>query len=411
MDFDRTSRLMVMMFMQYFMQGAWGMTMSLVLSTHGMASNIGTASALLGLSTILSPLFVGMVADRFFASQKIMAILHLINAAVMLFVPHLIETHNTTMTLSTIFLVGLLYNPTGVLANSISFKHINGEKFFPIVRVFGTFGFIAAGILIGQMGYSDNTVTWYIASATSSALGVYCFTLPSTPPGAKGRALNLRDLLCLDALVLFRDRNFSILMLSMFVLMIPKTAFGAYIAVYLQTLGFDNAATMIQVGTAGEVVFMFLLSFVLLKTGFKATLMMGATCWVVRMLFFAYAAVDANKIFILVGLVLHGLCWDFFFTVADIYVARKARPEIKAQAQSVRFIVANGVGAMFASVICGPVFNRTVTLQGAQALPQWEHFWIYSAIIAAIASGFLFTFFKDDLSRAKTLSAVKVVEP
>ncbi|OTP79016.1 Nucleoside permease NupG [Caballeronia sordidicola] len=406
---NRTARLMVMMFMQYFMQGAWGMTLSLVLSAHGMAANIGTASALLGLSTIVSPLFVGMVADRLFASQKIMAILHLVNATVMLFVPHFIGTHNTAMTLSTIFLVGVLYNPTGVLTNSISFKHINGERLFPIIRVFGTVGFIAAGVIIGQMGYSDSTVTWYIASAASAALGLYSFSLPSTPPDAKGRAFKIRDLLCLDALAMFRDRNFSILMLSMFVLMIPKTAFGAYIAVYLQALGFGNAATLIQVGTASEVVFMFLLSFVLLKVGFKAILMMGAACWVVRLLFFAYAAVDANKIFILVGLALHGLCWDFFFTVADIYVARKARPEIRAQAQSVRFIVANGVGAMFASLICGPVFNRTVTLSEAPALPQWEHFWIYSAIVAAIVSGFFLAFFKDDLSRAKGVIRIEAI--
>lgn len=407
MDFNKTPRLLIMMFVQYFMQGAWNMTMGLVLSTYGMAAIIGSSYALLGLATILSPLFIGMVADRFFASQKVMAILHLINAGVILCVPQFIEAQDTTMTLVMIFLVGLLFYPTTALANSISFSHINGVKYFPVIRVFGTFGFMVIGFIIGQMGYSGDTMTWYIASAAGVALGLYCFTLPDTPPKAKGSTFTLRDLLCLDALSLFKDRNFSILMLSIFVLMIPKTAYSAYIPVFLKALGFDNAASMMQVGIACEVVFMFLLSFFLLKAGFKVTLMMGAVCWIVRSVLFSQAALDANMTFVLIGLMLQGFCWDFFFTVGDIYVDRKARPEIKAQAQSLRFIVSNGFGLLFASTICGQIFNHTVTEQGPQALPQWESFWMFSAIIAAVVSVFFFIFFKDDLSKQKTPAAMK----
>ncbi|HGM5491677.1 TPA: MFS transporter [Serratia fonticola] len=407
MDFNKTPRLLIMMFVQYFMQGAWNMTMGLVLSTYGMAAIIGSSYALLGLATILSPLFIGMVADRFFASQKVMAILHLINAGVILCVPQFIEAQDTTMTLVMIFLVGLLFYPTTALANSISFSHINGVKYFPVIRVFGTFGFMVIGFIIGQMGYSGDTMTWYIASAAGVALGLYCFTLPDTPPKAKGSSFALRDLLCLDALALFKDRNFSILMLSIFVLMIPKTAYSAYIPVFLKALGFDNAASMMQVGIACEVVFMFLLSFFLLKAGFKVTLMMGAVCWIIRSVLFSQAALDANMTFVLIGLMLQGFCWDFFFTVGDIYVDRKARPEIKAQAQSLRFIVSNGFGLLFASTICGQIFNNTVTEQGPQALPQWESFWLFSAIIAAVVSVFFFIFFKDDLSKEKTPAAMK----
>ncbi|HHQ6535870.1 TPA: MFS transporter [Serratia fonticola] len=407
MDFNKTPRLLIMMFVQYFMQGAWNMTMGLVLSTYGMSAIIGSSYALLGLATILSPLFIGMVADRFFASQKVMAILHLINAGVILCVPQFIEAQDTTMTLVMIFLVGLLFYPTTALANSISFSHINGVKYFPVIRVFGTFGFMAIGFIIGQMGYSGDTMTWYIASAAGVGLGLYCFTLPDTPPKAKGSTFTLRDLLCLDALSLFKDRNFSILMLSIFVLMIPKTAYSAYIPVFLKALGFDNAASMMQVGIACEVVFMFLLSFFLLKAGFKVTLMMGAVCWIIRSVLFSQAALDANMTFVLIGLMLQGFCWDFFFTVGDIYVDRKARPEIKAQAQSLRFIVSNGFGLLFASTICGQIFNNTVTEQGPQALPQWESFWLFSAIIAAVVSVFFFIFFKDDLSKQKTPAAMK----
>ncbi|GAA0499083.1 MFS transporter [Tatumella terrea] len=407
MDLNKTPRLLVMMFVQYFMQGAWNMTMGLVLSTYGMATSIGTAYALLGLATLLSPLFIGMVADRFFASQKVMAILHLINAAVILCVPQFIEAHNTTMTLIMIFFVGLLFYPTTALANSISFSHINGVKYFPLIRVFGTFGFMVIGFIIGQMGYSGDTVTWYIASASAVALGLYCFALPDTPPKAKGQTFSLRDLLCLDALSLFRDRNFSILMLTIFVLMIPKTAYSAYIPVFLKALGFDNAASMMQAGVACEVIFMFLLSFFLLKAGFKLTLLLGAICWVIRSLLFSQAALDANMMFIMIGLMLQGFCWDFFFTVGDIYVDRKAPPEIKAQAQSLRFIVSNGAGLLFASTLCGQVFNNTVTEQGPQSLPQWENFWLFSAIIAGIVVVLFRIFFKDDLSGKEVPADIK----
>ena len=407
MDLNKTPRLLIMMFIQYFMQGAWNMTMGLVLSTYGMATIIGSSYALLGLATILSPLFIGMVADRFFSSQKVMAILHLINAGILLFVPQFIEAQNTGMTLTMIFLVGLLFYPTTALANSISFSHINGVKYFPFIRVFGTFGFMVIGFIIGEMGFSGNTITWYIASASGVVLGLYCFTLPNTPPRAKGSAFTLRDLLCLDALALFKDRSFTVLMLSIFVLMIPKTAYSAYIPVFLKALGFDNAATMMQVGIACEVVFMFLLSFFLLKAGFKITLMLGAVCWIIRTLLFAHASLDANMMFVLIGLLLQGFCWDFFFTVGDIYVDRKAAPEIKAQAQSLRFIVSNGVGLLFASTVCGQIFNSTVTEQGPEALPQWETFWLVSAGVAAVVSVFFLIFFRDDLSKRKTDLSLK----
>ena len=179
-------------------------------------------------------------------------------------------------------------------------------------------------------------------------------------------------------------------MLSIFVLMIPKTAYSAYIPVFLKALGFDNAASMMQIGIACEVIFMFLLSFFLLKAGFKITLL------------FAHASLDANMMFVLIGLMLQGFCWDFFFTVGDIYVDRKAAPEIKAQAQSLRFIVSNGVGLLFASTVCGQIFNTTVTEQGPEALPQWETFWLVSAGVAAVVSVFFLIFFRDDLSKRKT---------
>jgi len=144
---------------------------------------------------------------------------------------------------------------------------------------------------------------------------------------------------------------------------------------------------------------MFMLSFFLLKTGFKVTLMLGAVCWIIRSLCFSYAAVDSNLLLVVLGLLLQGFCWDFFFSAADIYVDSKAKPDIKAQAQGLRFIVSNGVGLLFASTICGQIFNHTITDVGSQALAQWQSFWIYPAGVAAVVSVLFFIFFKDEVSK------------
>ncbi|MEQ5287613.1 MFS transporter [Providencia huaxiensis] len=402
MSVNITSRLLIMMFVQYFMQGAWNMTMGLVLSSYGMANIIGNAYALLGLATIMSPLFIGMIADRFFSSQKVMAVLHIINAGVLLTVPQFVETQNVGMTLLLIFIVGLLFYPTTALSNSITFSHINGVKMFPVIRVFGNFGFMVVGFIMGEMGFSGSTMTWYIAAGAGVVLALYCLTLPDTPPKAKDQPFKPRDILCLDALSLFKDRYFAILMFSIFVLMIPKTAYSAYIPVFIKALGFDNAASMMQIGVACEIIFMFVLSFVLLKFGFKITLALGIGSWIIRTILFSYAAMDTGTMFIIIGLLLQGLCWDFFFTAGDIYVDKKARPEIRAQAQGIRFIVSNGAGLLFASTVCGYIFNNTVTETGAASLPQWVTYWHYPTVVAAVVLVFFLIFFKDDVSKKKT---------
>ncbi|WP_261639956.1 MFS transporter [Erwinia mallotivora] len=405
MDIKKTPRLFLMMYAQYFVQGAWNMTMGLVLSTFAMSSIIGTAYGALGLATILSPLIVGMIADKFFSSQKVMGTLHLINAAVLLLIPKYILSHNNTMFLVMIFIVGLLFYPTAALANSISFRHASGVKTFPIIRVFGTLGFISIGFILGQLGFSGSIMTWYIASVSGVCLGLYCFTLPNTPPKDKGGEFKIADMLCLDALSLFKDKNFSVFMLSTFFLMIPKTAYSAYIPVFLKSLGFDNAASMLQIGTFFEIIFMFVLSFFLMKFGFKNVILLGAICWIIRCFLLSHSATDNHIIYILIALMLQSFCWDFFFTAGDIYVDSKAGEKIKAQAQSLRFIVSNGLGLMFASTVCGRIFNNTVVLNDVQEMSQWKDFWIYPMIIAAIVSLCFFVFFKDGSKKQVNSSA------
>lgn len=394
------ARLMSMMFIQYIVQGAWVLTLGLVLSSHGMADIIGTAYAVLGIATILSPMFVGMVADRFFATEKVLAIMHLLLAAVVYVTSIWIQDQNSTLTLVGIFFVGLIYYPTVALTNSISFRHVDGPRYFPVIRVFGSIGYVVLGLFIGEMGWSGSINTWYVASISAIIMGVYSFTLPHTPPKMAGAPLSVRDILCLDAMSLFKDKYFTIMMISILVLMVPKTAYSAYIPVFLNALGFDNAASMMQIGVAMEVLFVFFIPFFLIRCGFKVTLMLGMICWAIRSVLFSEAALSENYSYTLVilGLFLQGVCWDFFFTVADIYADKKAGPNIKAQAQSLRFIASNGVGLFFASSICGYIFNHQVTDTSSAGLPQWETFWLFPAGIALVVFIAFWIFFKDDVS-------------
>ena len=268
---------------------------------------------------------------------------------------------------------------------------------FPYVRVFGNIGFIVIGLLMGHYEIFDNVIVFKIAAISSIVCGAYCITLPNTPPAAKGSKLNLRTILCLDALSLFKDRYFTIFMLATFVLMITKTAYSAYIPVYLKVLDL-NSANMMQLAVVTEVLFMVLLVWMLKKYGFKVVIMLGIIGWVVRMFIFSHAAISEDYlIYILIGLVLQGVCWDFFFTAGDVYVNAKADASIKSQAQGLRFIVSNGFGVFMASSLVGAINNRVVTEnQMPAAGEQWAEFWIYPGIIALIVGVMFWIFFKDN---------------
>lgn len=391
-------RLLVMMFLQYFVQGAWNMVIGAVLAAYGLKEIVGSTYSVLGIATILSPLFIGMIADRFIASQKVMGVLHLLNAIVLFSLPNFIESGNNTGFLAMIFIVGLLFYPTTALANSVSFRHIDGVKWFPIVRVFGTIGFMTVGFTMGEnlLNIAKTTETFVLAAGASVIYGIYCFTLPNTPPAAKNKKISIREILCLDALSLFKDKYFSIFMFSTFVLMISKTAYSAYLPVYLPVLNLDPAS-MMQIATLTEVIFMVFLAFLLGRFGFKKVILFGAISWIIRSIMLSQAAVSDDYLLYVVGaLLLQGLCWDFFFTAGDIYVDKKAKPEIKAQAQGLRFIVSNGFGVFMAASVCGFINNRVVTEKALPAAAtQWQEFWIYPAVVAAVVTIGFWIFFND----------------
>lgn len=380
-------RLSLLMFIQYFLQGTWSMTIGAVLAENNMDQYIGTTYVLLGLATMLSPIFIGMLADRIFPAQNVMGILHLLNSVALYSLPFTIFSQNQIAYFSLIFIIGLLYYPTAVLANSITFRHLNDSKVFPLIRVTGNIGFIISGLTMGYFTIFADVIIFKLAAIVSVCCAIYCFTLPHTPPLLSHSRLDWRALLCLDALVLFKNRYFSLFMLITLFVMIAKTAYSAYIPVYLKDLQM-NAATMIQIGVISEVFLMLLLGQIIKKWGIKWVLAIGIIAWAVRSYLLSVATTAAEPSnYILLGLILQGICWTFFFVAGDIYVNDQATAQIKAQAQSLRFIFSNGIGVVFSSYLIGILYNSTVTDHKLPNMAnQWAEFWLCPSVVAMVSA-------------------------
>ncbi|GIO08665.1 MFS transporter [Brevibacillus reuszeri] len=399
-------RLSVMMFLQYFITGSWMVTMGLVLSEQGLSSIIGTAYSVGGIATILSPIFIGMLADRFFPSEKIMGVLHIISGVTLWMVPSQIQAGNGAMILVLIFLHKLLYQPTGAISNNIVFNSVldKEEKYFPIIRVFGTIGFITVGLFIGQMGLSTSTMTFQIAAITSFILGIYSFTLPNTPAPAKGKPFSIRDLLFLDAFALLKDRNYFVFMICTMALFIVNTFYSTFASVFFNAVGFDNVASIMTIGQMSEVIFMLLMPLFFKRFGVKYMLLFGMLGFILRALLLGFGAPDV--VFMIMAIALYGTCQDFIFVTGEIYTSQKADKKIKAQAQSLLKTFTWGIGMFIGSFIAGNIFNSTVATQEAESLSKWTVFWMYPAIVAGIMLIFFALFFKDKSRKSKQEHAV-----
>ncbi|WP_103107467.1 MFS transporter [Brevibacillus reuszeri] len=399
-------RLSVMMFLQYFITGSWMVTMGLVLSEQGLSSIIGTAYSVGGIATILSPIFIGMLADRFFPSEKIMGVLHIISGVTLWMVPSQIQAGNGAMILVLIFLHKLLYQPTGAISNNIVFNSVldKEEKYFPIIRVFGTIGFITVGLFIGQMGLSTSTMTFQIAAITSFVLGIYSFTLPNTPAPAKGKPFSIRDLLFLDAFALLKDRNYFVFMICTMALFIVNTFYSTFASVFFNAVGFDNVASIMTIGQMSEVIFMLLMPLFFKRFGVKYMLLFGMLGFILRALLLGFGAPDV--VFMIMAIALYGTCQDFIFVTGEIYTSQKADKKIKAQAQSLLKTFTWGIGMFIGSFIAGNIFNSTVATQEAESLSKWTVFWMYPAIVAGIMLIFFALFFKDKNRKSKQEHAV-----
>ncbi|MGA7508193.1 MAG: MFS transporter [Erwinia billingiae] len=392
-------RLSLMMFLQFFIWGSWSVTLGLVMTQHNMSLLIGDAFSAGPIASILSPFVLGMLVDRFFPSQKVMAVMNLLGAVILWFVPAALVAENGALLIALLFGYTLCFMPTLALSNNIAFHSLaSSDKSFPVVRVFGTIGWIVAGIFIGVTGISSSTTIFSLAAICSVALAIYSLTLPHTPAPAKGLPFQLRDLFCADAFALLKIRHFFIFSLCATLISIPLGTYYAYTASWLADAGLENVSTVMSFGQMSEIFFMLVIPLLFRRLGVKYMLLAGMCAWFIRYALFALGMGDEGRALIYLGILLHGVCYDFFFVVGFIYTDRIAGDKVKGQAQSMIVMFTYGIGMLLGSQISGVLYNSLVAGHGTAQ--NWAIFWWIPAVAAAaIALLFLFTFkYRDEVA-------------
>jgi nucleoside transporter len=397
-------KLSVMMFLEYFIWGAWYVTLGTWLgATLGFSGEqIGITYGTTAVAAMISPFFVGMIADRFFATERLLVVLHALGAAALLYS----STQTAFGPLYTVILVyTLLYMPTLALTNSLSFRQMQDPgREFPRVRVFGTIGWIVAGLVVGTLGVEATATPVRVAAAGSLLLALFCFSLPHTPPHKTG-PVGLRHVLGLDALKLLRDRSFAVFVLGSFLVCIPLQFYYAFANPFLNELGVTNAAGKMTLGQMSELVFMLLMPWFFRRLGVKYMLLVGMAAWVTRYLLFAYGNNAALVWMLYGGIVLHGICYDFFFVTGQIYVDQKAPADVRAAAQGFITFVTYGVGMLIGSWLSGKIVDRYASIVsgvsgvsgiGGAVTHDWNRIWLVPAG-GALAVLILFAlFFRSD---------------
>lgn len=342
------ARLSLMMFLQFFAWGSWFATLKLAFSTNGLGDFIGGAFGSAPLAAIFAPLFLGLVADRFFPSEKVMGILLIIGSGLMAWIAKLapMGAEQGPFIVKLMIAYMCCYMPTLGLANTITFTHLPQDQ-FPKVRVWGTIGWIVAGLGLGFAGWSNSLHIFWLAAGSSLLLGIFSLTLPSTPAPAKGEPLDLRSLLMLDAFKLFKHVPFAVFAICSCLICIPLAYYYGQTSDFLGAAGYKEAGSFMTIGQMSEIIFMLLIPFFFRKLGVKMMLLVGMGCWVARYALFAAGAPDQVAWMLFLGVALHGICYDFFFVTGFIYTDKTAPKAIRGQAQSLLVFLTQGVGMYF----------------------------------------------------------------
>jgi len=385
-------RLSVMMFLEYFIWGAWYVTLGtwLLQSLHFTGEQVGLAAGTTALGAALSPFFVGLMADELFANQRLLAVLHGIGA-ILLWVA---STQTGFPSMYTVLLVySFCYMPTMALTNAISFRQMKDpQQDFGSIRVMGTLGWIVAGLLVGYLipkaftGYpvEPTAIPIRVAAVSSILMAVYSFTLPHTPPLRAAHGFKLSNIFPPEAFRLFKDRNFAVFAFASFLICIPLQFYYTFTNPFLNEIGVQKAAAKMSMGQMSELLFMVTLPWFFKRLGVKWTLVLGMLAWVVRYLCFGFGNADALIWMLYLGIILHGICYDFFFVTGQIYVDQKAPQALRAAAQGLIIFITYGVGMFVGSWICGRVVDLYAKSTPGGILHDWRSIWIIPAIGSAI---------------------------
>jgi len=387
-------KLSVMMFLQYFVWGAWSVTMGtwLAQTLRFSGEQIGLAYGTTAVAAMVSPFFVGMVADRFFATERLLAVLHLIGGFVLFYAAN--QTSFGPLYL-VLLLYTLCYMPTLALTNSLSFRQMKDPgREFPGIRVLGTIGWIVAGLVVGTLGLEATAVPMRIAAAGSILLGMYSLLLPHTPPQKSGHRVTWSDVLGLDALRLLGDFSFAIFVVGSFLICIPLQFYYTFTNPFLNELNVANAAGKMTLGQMSEIFFMLVMPWFFRRLGIKYMLLAGMAAWAARYLLFAGGNNGPLVWMLYAGIILHGICYDFFFVTGQIYVDRKAPGDLRAAAQGFIAFATLGIGMFIGSWLSGKVVDAFSVAAGSGTQHMWDRIWLVPAAGAAAVLVMFAVFFK-----------------
>ncbi len=397
MPFSRSAQLSLMMFLNYVVWGSWYVTIVTYLketpqihfSPTQAAAVFGTAA----LASMISPFFVGMVADRFFATERVLAALHLVGAV-------LLYTVTRLTTFGPIYAVMLAYClcyfPTIALTNTLALKQMkDAGREFPIIRLFGTIGWIAVGIALSQLKIEKTAGMFLLGAAASVVMALYSLTLPHTPPAGAGEPVTARALLGLDALVMLRDRNYLIFILAMILGCIPLTFYFSFTNDYLTQKGVQNVAGTMTIGQGSEILAMLLMPLVFRKMSVRAIIMLGLLSWSIRYGLLAYGNAGAGMWMFYLAIALHGVCFDFFFMTGQLFADQEAPNHLRVTAQGFLTFVTYGVGMFIGSLLSGVALDWFTTKSGGTDVHDWRAFWLSSAAGSAVILIMVTVFFRS----------------
>ena len=388
-------QLSIMMFLEFFIWGSWYVTMGTYLDKvlHATGGQVGAAYGAMAIATILSPFFVGMIADRFFAAQKVLGILHLAGAGLLYLIS---STDNPDSFYWLLLLYALLYAPTLALTNSVAFRQMKDPgKEFPSIRVLGTIGWIATGWLLDKVfkiTTEELVFTFKMAAVVSAALGIFSFFLPDTPPKSSSTKTSFSQILGTDSFVLFKDKSFVAFFIASILICIPLSFYYSFANLYLTEAGMQHVTSNMTFGQFSEAFFILLIPFFFRKFGVKWMIAVGMIAWSLRFVFFSFGNAGAAEWMLFAGILLHGVCFDFFFVTGQIYTDNKAGEKIQSAAQGMITMATYGIGMWIGSNLSGIVKDYFTV----NAIVAWKSIWMVPAGIAAAVLVIFILFFKDN---------------
>lgn len=402
------TRLSFMMFLQFFIWGGWFVTLGTFLGNNLNATDgqIGMAFATQSWGAIIAPFIVGLIADRYFNAERILGLIHLVGAVLMYLMAN---AGNFSLFYPYVLVYMILYMPTLALVNSISFRTMKDPKEdFSKVRVWGTIGWIAAGLVISYVFSWDSPqaidngllkYTFLMCAAASGVLGLFSFTLPKTPPKiSPDKEVSIKELLGLDALKMLKDRNFLIFFIASVLICIPLSFYYQNANPFLVEIGVNNPTGIMTIGQVSEVLFMLLIPFFLTRFGIKKTLLIGMLAWALRYVMFAYGNSGELFFMLIIGIALHGICYDFFFVAGQIYTDSKAGEKFKSSAQGLITLATYGIGMLIGFWAAGKISEYYTVSSG---MHEWEMIWLIPggfALLVFVAYMFVFKDEKIDYS-------------